>query len=544
MSDGGRDQRRGGGQATDPKTADVDDPKLVPREHGGGRGWPLTDPMRYVQHERREAASQIQRSLKAWRKGGGEGGVKSGGKGGGAAAVSEGSGAPLPDGTRKQMEQHLGAGLGHAKIHTGSESARAAEGMNARAFTVGEDVHFGAGEFAPGTKEGERLIAHELTHVVQAQQSGVQRKADAHDGGEGGGGAHDADVSHPDEPAEKEADAVADHVSGAIHADGGKEGDGKPAGTPTPFGTKPAPKVGAKLRPGAILRNDKNQPTGGPTPPTTPGATPGAKPGAATPGATPGTTPATTTPPPYDAKARKSDELWTDCEDSAKRTAAVAEMTARGYNAGIVAKILAHDNGKTMRPFVSCASEDNHTQDRHILDGAGTIPDKKRLALRVLRNDPPCPGKAGAFDNAGAADKAVAAALKTMAWPTLRDKIAKGAGIEEDIAGAVTGEVLSGVKVTAKELPPYAHPMGEGGRPLYAGDPEFDPEMKKLLEPKSGKYYKTTPAKGKTPEAKTEITLNKASPLTNAVTPTGVHVRIVPDAGKDGGWFIHSAWPY
>jgi len=68
--------------------------------------------------------------------------------------------------------------------------------------------------------------------------------------------------------------------------------------------------------------------------------------------------------------------------------------------------------------------------------------------------------------------------------------------------------------------------------------------MKKLLEPKSGKYYKTTPAKGKTPEAKTEITLNKASPLTNAVTPTGVHVRIVPDAGKDGGWFIHSAWPY
>ena len=98
--------------------------------------------------------------------------------------------------------------------------------------------------------------------------------------------------------------------------------------------------------------------------------------------------------------------------------------------------------------------------------------------------------------------------------------------------------------MTAKELPPYAHPMGEGGRPLYAGDPEFDPEMKKLLEPKSGKYYKTTPAKGKTPEAKTEITLNKASPLTNAVTPTGVHVRIVPDAGKDGGWFIHSAWPY
>ena len=40
------------------------------------------------------------------------------------------------------------------------------------------DVHFAAGQYAPGTKEGDRLLAHELTHVVQGQKSGVQRKAE------------------------------------------------------------------------------------------------------------------------------------------------------------------------------------------------------------------------------------------------------------------------------------------------------------------------------------------------------------------------------
>ena len=44
--------------------------------------------------------------------------------------------------------------------------------MNARAYTVGNNMVFGAGEFSPGTREGRRLLAHELTHVVQ--QSGTQ----------------------------------------------------------------------------------------------------------------------------------------------------------------------------------------------------------------------------------------------------------------------------------------------------------------------------------------------------------------------------------
>lgn len=52
-----------------------------------------------------------------------------------------------------------------ARIHTGPESARAAAALGARAFTRGQDIHFGAGEFQPHSRDGRRLIAHELSHV-------------------------------------------------------------------------------------------------------------------------------------------------------------------------------------------------------------------------------------------------------------------------------------------------------------------------------------------------------------------------------------------
>lgn len=113
------------------------------------------------------------------------------------------------------MEPRLGADLSNVRVHQGAESADAAEQMGARAFTVGNDVHFGAGEFAPGTKEGDKLLAHELTHVVQGQRGGaVQRKAAPSDAGAEEDHEH---VSHPEEPAEKEADAVADHVGDELH---------------------------------------------------------------------------------------------------------------------------------------------------------------------------------------------------------------------------------------------------------------------------------------------------------------------------------------
>jgi len=204
MSDGGRQHRPGSTPNLGPEKA-PEDPTYLPRGVGDDRSWPLTDPMRYVRAERQQAAAQIQRSLKAWRQ------EKEKSEGARQAPIPEGGGSPLAGHVRGKMEKQLGADLSGARIHTGGGSAQAAEGMGARAFTVGRDVHFGSGQFAPGTKEGDRLLAHELTHVVQGQRSGIQRKADGDEAVDG------PEVSHPEEPAEQEADAVSEKVADRLH---------------------------------------------------------------------------------------------------------------------------------------------------------------------------------------------------------------------------------------------------------------------------------------------------------------------------------------
>ena len=139
------------------------------------------------------------------------------------------------------MEPKLNADLSGVRVHTGGDAAAAASGYGARAFTQGNDIHFNAGEFSPGTKEGDRLLAHELTHVVQGQHSGVQRKA-TDDGEE-----HGPEVSDPNEPAEKEADAVADKTADELHEgnNDGPEADKK--GDKKDQTKQQAPAVAAKL---------------------------------------------------------------------------------------------------------------------------------------------------------------------------------------------------------------------------------------------------------------------------------------------------------
>jgi hypothetical protein len=146
--------------------------------------------------------------------------------------IPEGGGRALGADQQQRMEEELGADLSGVKIHDSGDSANAANQLGARAFTVGQDIHFNDGEFKPGTLDGDRLLAHELAHTVQGQRGGVQRKATA--------GAGDLDgVSHPDDACEKEADAAADHAIGGLH------GGGRAAGKPT-IGTA-APSVGRKL---------------------------------------------------------------------------------------------------------------------------------------------------------------------------------------------------------------------------------------------------------------------------------------------------------
>ena len=78
-----------------------------------------------------------------------------------------GSGRTLDSGVRSRMESAFGTGFGHVRLHDDGNAASLSSDQNARAFTVGEHVAFGAGEYRPGTLMGDALIAHELAHVVQ-----------------------------------------------------------------------------------------------------------------------------------------------------------------------------------------------------------------------------------------------------------------------------------------------------------------------------------------------------------------------------------------
>jgi len=82
-----------------------------------------------------------------------------------------GFGAPLETGLRQDMEQRFGHDFSRVRVHTGAMAEQSARDVNAHAYTLGHAIVFDAGRFAPGTHEGRRLLAHELTHVVQ--QSGA-----------------------------------------------------------------------------------------------------------------------------------------------------------------------------------------------------------------------------------------------------------------------------------------------------------------------------------------------------------------------------------
>jgi hypothetical protein len=88
------------------------------------------------------------------------------------ALQSEGS--PLPPASREFFESRLGADFSQVRVNTGARAQETSKSLGARAFTVGQSISFGAGQYAPESNEGKHLLAHELTHVVQ-QESGVRR---------------------------------------------------------------------------------------------------------------------------------------------------------------------------------------------------------------------------------------------------------------------------------------------------------------------------------------------------------------------------------
>ena len=84
------------------------------------------------------------------------------------------AGASLPADTRRQMERNMGYDFTRVQIHTDASAAEAANAVQARAFTKGRHIVFDRGQYAPDTREGKRLLAHELTHVVQQGQASPQ----------------------------------------------------------------------------------------------------------------------------------------------------------------------------------------------------------------------------------------------------------------------------------------------------------------------------------------------------------------------------------
>jgi uncharacterized protein DUF4157/protein-glutamine gamma-glutamyltransferase-like protein len=90
----------------------------------------------------------------------------------------EGGGQPLPSSVRNFMDPRFGHDFSHVRVHTDANADEAAQAVNARAFTIGRNVAFAVGQYAPETSTGQRLLAHELTHVVQQgyQSSRIQRK--------------------------------------------------------------------------------------------------------------------------------------------------------------------------------------------------------------------------------------------------------------------------------------------------------------------------------------------------------------------------------
>lgn len=95
----------------------------------------------------------------------------------GAAGALPDQGQPLEPATRTTMESRFGRNFSGVRVHNNTAAAQLAGQLSARAFTVGQEVTFAAGEYRPGTLQGNQLIAHELAHTVQQEPGQPSRAA-------------------------------------------------------------------------------------------------------------------------------------------------------------------------------------------------------------------------------------------------------------------------------------------------------------------------------------------------------------------------------
>jgi len=113
-------------------------------------------------------------------------------------AQTRGRGNALDEGVRGSMAPELGDSLSDVRVHTDENADALSRSVQARAFATGSDLYFAKGEYQPNTSSGNKLLAHELSHVVQqrgAPTSGPMM------------------VSQPGDPMEVEAEGAADELS-------------------------------------------------------------------------------------------------------------------------------------------------------------------------------------------------------------------------------------------------------------------------------------------------------------------------------------------
>ncbi|MCQ4164909.1 eCIS core domain-containing protein [Tahibacter harae] len=117
-------------------------------------------------------------------------------------ATLRGPGQSLPDATRRFMQQRLGQDFSGVRVHADAAAAASARAVDAAAYTVGSHVVFGAGRYAPQNPAGQRLLAHELTHVMQQRGAAMPAPGELR-------------MDAPDSTAEREADRAAERVHDA-----------------------------------------------------------------------------------------------------------------------------------------------------------------------------------------------------------------------------------------------------------------------------------------------------------------------------------------
>lgn len=111
-------------------------------------------------------------------------------------------GQPLDTATRSFMEARFGRDFSGVRVHADSQAANSARALNAQAYTLGKDIAFGRGQYEPGTSSGKALLVHELTHVVQQEQTGHTSSLSTN-----------LQVGDPSDPAERHAERMSRSVA-------------------------------------------------------------------------------------------------------------------------------------------------------------------------------------------------------------------------------------------------------------------------------------------------------------------------------------------